>query len=642
MKANNQLGRPIVNTSPPVYELQPAQYPKVKINDWTYTGMEKKIVIRRARKAFDELELPAGAEERVEMDKKEKEARAKPSVSPPDTPAALPAKVSAAPAPPKVSEAPGPSKATTAAPPAKVSPPTTDKPLPKVFNVRDMPPIKKLKKGESNSPPDFSGSLPPTKVSPPTTQKPLPSIFSVRNMASIKKNKKPETESETESVSKSTKPVSNDNKPSETAGRAIKKTKPAPKTAFGKELEKHRAGKRGTSLPNSKRDAGVASPRPAAKSTLSKSTKPKAKVEKLSLDERRRRKADYSDSTSESDSSSESESEDEKPTRTKPIKKVFRAKPQPPAPVVAPVPAAAKPDKMSPSLIALGLSLFGPEAEAEDAADDAARAAAAADAAAEAAVKAKEKAEAAAAKAAAMAAALKKRPAEDPPQQYQQQQQQQQQPLPKKFKVSPLLAHLGLPPRPLEDCQIVDTNPLRAEPIARPRTGSQPSNGSGSPYINGYDMAMDRSHSSNGSASNPHSRQGSHPLSRSQNSTQTSFENPPSINGPPQPAFNGPPQPAFNGPPQPACNGPPQPAFAGPCPTLPQDEYLRERWQRLYPSYNTLVQQMKQIALNAVAANNGHPSIPPNVEEFQKLAHKYQRWHTELLEIRVHFGGRSP
>jgi hypothetical protein len=615
MKANNQLGRPIVNTSPPVYELQPAQYPKVKINDWTYTGMEKKIVIRRARKAFDELELPAGAEERVEMDKKEKEARAKPSVSPPDTPAALPAKVSAAPAPPKVSEAPGPSKATSALPPAKVSPPTTEKPLPKVFNVRDMPPIKKLKKGESNSPPDFSGSLPPTKVSPPTTQKPLPSIFSVRNMAPIKKNKKPETESETESVSKSTKPVSNDNKPSETAGRAIKKTKPAPKTAFGKELEKHRAGKRGTSLPNSKRDAGVASPRPAAKSTLSKSTKPKAKVEKLSLDERRRRKADYSDSTSESGSSSESESEDEKPTRTKPIKKVFRAKPQPPAPVVAPAPATAKPDKMSPSLIALGLSLFGPEAEAEDAADDAARAAAAADAAAEAAIKAKEKAEAAAAKAAAMAAALKKRPAEDT---LQNQQQQQSTPFPKKLKISPHLAHLGLPPRPLEDCQIVDTNPLRAEPIARPRTGSQPSNGSGSPYVNGYAMAMDRSHSSNGSASNPHSRQGSHPLNRSQNSTQTSFENP-LVNG-----------------------GPPQPAFAGPCPTLPQDELLRERWQRLYPSYNTLVNQMKGVAHNAVAATNGSPSIPPNVEEFQKLAHKYQRWHTELLEIRVHFGGRSP
>jgi hypothetical protein len=245
-----------------------------------------------------------------------------------------------------------------------------------------------------------------------------------------------------------------------------------------------------------------------------------------------------------------------------------------------------------------------------------------------------------------MAAALKKRPAEDPPQQYQQQQQQQQQPLPKKFKVSPLLAHLGLPARPLEDCQIVDTNPLRAEPIARPRTGSQPSNGSGSPYINGYAMAMDRSRSSNGSASNPHSRQGSHPLNRSQNSTQTSFENPLVNGGPPQLAFagpvnGGPPQPAFAGP----VNGdPPQPAFAfaGPCPTLPQDEYLRERWQRLYPSYNTLVHQMKLIAHNAVAATNGHPSVPPNVEEFQKLAHKYQRWHTELLEIRVHFGGRSP
>jgi hypothetical protein len=589
--------------------------------------MEKKIVIRRARKAFDELELPAGADERVEMDKKEKEARAKPSVSPPDTPAGLPAKVPAAAAPAKVTPAAPPTKAAPAAAPAKVSPPTTDKPLSKVFNVRDMPPIKKLKKGESNSPPDFSGSLPPTKVSPPTTQKPLPSIFSVRNMAPIKKIKKPETESETESVSKST-------KPSETAGRAIKKAKPAPKTAFGKELEKHRAGTRGTSLPNSKRDAGVASPRPAAKSTLSKTTKPKPKVEKLSLDERRRRKADYSDSTSESDSSTESESEDEKPTRTKPIKKVFRAKPQPPAPVVAPAPAAAKPDEMSPGLIALGLSLFGPEADAEDAANDAARAAAAADAAAEAAVKAKEKADAAAAKAAAMAAALKKRPAEDPPQQYQQQHQQQQQPLPKKFKISPLLAHLGLPARPLEDCQIVDTNPLRAEPIARPRTGSQPSNGSGSPYVNGYAMAMDRSHSSNGSASNPHSRQGSHPLSRSQNSTQTSFENPLSINGPPQPAFTGPPQPAFT--------GPPQPAFARPCPTLPQDEFLRERWQRLYPSYNTLVQQMKGVAHNAVAATNGSPSIPPNIEEFQRLSHRYQRWHTELMEIRVHFGGRSP
>jgi len=611
MKANKQLGRPTGSASPPLYELQPAQYPKVKINDWTFTGMEKKIVIRRGRKAFDELELPAGAEERVEMDKKEKEAiiiRTKTSASPPDTPAALPARASADPAPAKVTPAPGPSKATTAAPPAKVSPSTTEKPLPKVFNVRDMPPIKKLKKGESNSPPDLSGSLPP-KVSPPTTQKPLPSIFSVRNMAPIKKIKKPETESETESVSKST-------KPSETAGRAIKKAKPVPKTAFGKELEKHRAGKRGTSLPNSKRDAGVASPRPAAKSTLSKSTKPKAKVEKLSLDERRRRKADYSDTTSESGSGSDSESEDEKPARTKPIKKVFRAKPQPPAPVVAPAPAAVKPEKMSPSLIALGLSLFGPEAEAEDAADDAARAAAAADAAAEAAVRAKEKAEAAAAKAAAMAAALKKRPAEDTPHQHQQ--QQQSAPFPKKHKISPHLAHLGLPPRPLEDCQIVDTNPLRAEPIARPRTGSQPSNGSGSPYVNGYAMAMDRSHSSNGSASNRHSRQGSHPLNRSQNSTQTSFENP-LVNG-----------------------VPPQPAFTGPCPTLSRDEYLRERWQRLYPSYNALVNQMKQVAHHAVDVTNGTSSYPINAEEFQKMTHKYQRWHTELSEIRVHFGGHSP
>ena len=601
--------------------------------------MEKKIVIRRARKAFDELELPAGADERVDLDKKEKEAiiiRNKLSESPPDTPAALPAKASVAPAS-KVTPATAPPKVTPAPAPTKVSPPTTEKPLPKVFNVRDMPPIKKLKKGESNSPPDYPASI-PTKVSPPTVQKPLPSIFSVRNMAPIKKIKKPETESETESVSKSTKPISNDNKPSETAGRAIKKTKPAPKTAFGKELEKHRAGKRGTSLPNSKRDAGVASPRPAAKSTLSKSTKPKAKVEKLSLDERRRRKADYSDTTSESGSNSESESEDEKPTR-KPIKKVFRAKPQPPAPVVAPTPAAAKPDQMSPSLIALGLALFGPEAEAEDAADDAARAAAAADAAAEAAVKAKEKAEAAAAKAAAMAAALKKRPAEDTPQQQQLQQQQHLAPFPKKLKISPNLAHLGLPPRPLEDCQIVDTNPLRAEPIARPRTGSQPSNGSGSPYINGYAMAMDRSHSSNGSASNPHSRQGSHPLSRSQNSTQTSFENPPYIGGPPQPSpyIGGPPQPP------PYIGGQPQPAFTGPCPTLPQDELLRERYQRLFPSYNGLVNQMKEIGHNAMAVTNGSPSsTAPNLEEFQKLTQTYQRWHTELVGIRVHFGDRSP
>ena len=473
-----------------------------------------------------------------------------------------------------------------------------------------MPPIKKLKKGESNSPPDVSASLP--KVSPPTTQKPLPSIFSVRNMAPIKKTKKPEVDSETESVTKSTKPVSNDNKASETAGRAIKKGKAAPKTVFGKELEKHRAGKRGTSLPNSKRDAGVASPRPAAKSTLSKSTKPKAKVEKISLDERRRRKADYSDSTSESGSGSESESEDEKPTRP-PVKKVFRAKLQPPAPVQAPAPASVKPDKLSPSLIALGLALFGPEAEAEDAAEDAARAAAAADAAAEAAVKAKEKAEAAAAKAAAMAAALKKRPAEDTPQ------HQQQSSFPKKLKVSPNLAHLGLPPRPLQDCQIVDTNPLRAEPIARPRTGSQPSNGSnGSPYTNGYAMAMDRSHSSNGSGSNPHSRQGSQPLNRSQNSTQSSLENPPSI------------------------GGPSQPAFTGPCPTLSRDEQLRERYQRLYPSYNNLVNQMRDVAHHASDFTNGNSSIAPNVEEFQRLSQKYQRWHTELLDIRVHFGGHSP
>lgn len=519
-----QLCRQTGSASPPVYELLPTQYSKVKINDWTYTGIEKKIVIKRARKAFDELELPPGADERVEMDKKEKESiniRANSSGSPPETSAALP---------------------------AKVSPLWASRILPDGTKLSDMPPIKKIKK-------------------------------------------QPEVESDKAAVPKSAKPASD--KPSDTVGRAIKKVKPTAKTAFGKELEKHRAGKRGTSMPNGKREGGVASPRPATKSTLSaKPTTSKSKSGKLSINERLKRSAFYSDTDS------DSESEDDKPSPPKTVKAL------PTTSASAPTSAPA-PQKPSPTLIALGLALFGPEAEAEEAAQVAAAAAAEAEAAVEAANKAKAKAEAAAAKAAAMAQALKKRPAEN---------DHRSNPnpntntntnsaFPKKARISPNLALLGLPARPLEDCQIIDTNPLRAEPIARPRTGSQPSNGShGSPYINGNGQLMNRSQSSNGSGG-----AGSQAMNRSLNgSTQSSFTNAPS-------------------------------------PLLPSHlQEMRERWQQIYPAYKDLANQLRDYHVMSRDVKGRMNNNTPDVEAFKRLSARYEGMHAELAAIECHFGGISP
>jgi hypothetical protein len=524
-----QLGRPVGSAHTPVYELQPAQYAKVKVNEWTYTGIEKKIVIKRARKAFDELELPANADERVELDKKEKEAmtiKATSSNSPPDTP-----------------NIPLPTET------AKVSPVLSTGLLPGTLpsgrKISDLPPIKKYKK----QPEDDSDSKP--------------------------------------AATKSIKSV--DNTKSDTVGRAIKKVKPAPKTAFGKELEKHRAGKRGTSMPNSKREGGVASPRPAAKSTLSgKSTKSTTtKSAKLSFDERMKRKAHYSDSESDSDS------EDDKPTPPKKTKILStpapaRAPAPAPAPARAPAPASAPAQapteqKVSPKL----LSLFDPEVEAEDAAKEAAAAAAEAIAAEKAAINAKAKAEAAAAKASALAAAIKKRSAEtDRP----------TQPYPKKARISPSLAHLGLPDRPLEDCQIVDTNPLQAEPIGRPRHGSQARTDSNSPFGNGS-HAMDRTRSN---SLNRMSGSESHPMNKSlENSPYSSFENLPSIE------------------------------TASPA-------ALRDRFDELGQDYFMLVEQLKDVLRRCKEHDPARPR--PSMEEAEKLINKYKRWHPEMESIASHFG----
>ncbi|WWC59219.1 uncharacterized protein I303_101769 [Kwoniella dejecticola CBS 10117] len=60
---------------PPTYTLLPNQYAKIKLGpgQWKYTYAEQQQVIRLARAAFDELELPFDAEEREELDRKEAE-----------------------------------------------------------------------------------------------------------------------------------------------------------------------------------------------------------------------------------------------------------------------------------------------------------------------------------------------------------------------------------------------------------------------------------------------------------------------------------------------------------------------------------------------------------------------------------------
>ncbi|WVQ69040.1 uncharacterized protein L199_007252 [Kwoniella botswanensis] len=72
MRVVNVVGR-ASSTHPPTYTLLPNQYSKIKLGpgQWKYTYAEQQQVIRLAREAFDELELPFDAEEREELDRKE-------------------------------------------------------------------------------------------------------------------------------------------------------------------------------------------------------------------------------------------------------------------------------------------------------------------------------------------------------------------------------------------------------------------------------------------------------------------------------------------------------------------------------------------------------------------------------------------
>jgi hypothetical protein len=60
-------------TSSQNYTLQPSKYTQVKIQPWKYTHAEKLQVIKLAQLAFDELDLPPDADERIELEKKEGE-----------------------------------------------------------------------------------------------------------------------------------------------------------------------------------------------------------------------------------------------------------------------------------------------------------------------------------------------------------------------------------------------------------------------------------------------------------------------------------------------------------------------------------------------------------------------------------------
>ncbi|WWC87098.1 uncharacterized protein L201_001984 [Kwoniella dendrophila CBS 6074] len=74
MRVVNVVGR-ASSTNPPRYTLLPNQYSKIKLGpgQWKYTYAEQQQVIRLAREAFDELELPFDAEEREDLDRKEAE-----------------------------------------------------------------------------------------------------------------------------------------------------------------------------------------------------------------------------------------------------------------------------------------------------------------------------------------------------------------------------------------------------------------------------------------------------------------------------------------------------------------------------------------------------------------------------------------
>lgn len=58
---------------PEGWTLQPNKYSQVKIAQWKYTYAEKMRVLRLAKEAFDELELPEDADERADLDRKEAE-----------------------------------------------------------------------------------------------------------------------------------------------------------------------------------------------------------------------------------------------------------------------------------------------------------------------------------------------------------------------------------------------------------------------------------------------------------------------------------------------------------------------------------------------------------------------------------------
>ncbi|WWC67735.1 uncharacterized protein I206_101647 [Kwoniella pini CBS 10737] len=74
MNVVRAIGRPS-SSHPSSYTLLPNQYSKIKLGpgQWKYTYAEQQQVIRLARAAFDELDLPFDAEEREELDRKEVE-----------------------------------------------------------------------------------------------------------------------------------------------------------------------------------------------------------------------------------------------------------------------------------------------------------------------------------------------------------------------------------------------------------------------------------------------------------------------------------------------------------------------------------------------------------------------------------------
>lgn len=108
---DGQVGKEV----PEGWTLQPNKYSQVKIGQWKYTYAEKMRVLRLAKEAFDELELPEDADERADLDRKEAEVMSGGSSSserietPPPAPAPIPVPAtipSPAPTPPKKERVP--------------------------------------------------------------------------------------------------------------------------------------------------------------------------------------------------------------------------------------------------------------------------------------------------------------------------------------------------------------------------------------------------------------------------------------------------------------------------------------------------------------------------------------------------------